>query len=85
MLFADASKISAPSPRRVWGCRCHGARGQDGTTDGHGPDRTQIIGGAGGIQTGLVRELSYCEAKFGRDASRSEVDSGSCTADLGAA
>lgn len=86
------SKCSLPTQARpphlpragFWGNKCHGTRGQDGTTDSHGPDRTQILG-PGGVQTGLVRELSYCKAKFSHDASRSEVNSGSSTADLGAA
>lgn len=41
VVFADAGRISAPSPRRHMGLWASWDQGQDGRTDGHGPDRRQ--------------------------------------------
>lgn len=74
VVSAGAGKISALSPRRphgIMGVMRPG--GQDRVTDGR---RMQFTGQGAFEPACLVRDLSCCEASFGRDEFRPEVTSG---------
>lgn len=77
VLFADAGKISASSPRRPWGNGRH-------ETQGTGRPLQTVMSRVGRNSESrgalepacLVRDLSYCGANLGHDGFRSEVASG---------